>query len=828
MLVRTGGAALAIVAMSGCLGADSTEGPLGVDSSAGTAQKFCSCQADLRAPASTQAPQTLVRAKDLAPAWGYYQASNDDPPTAKRSGAILTWVAHFPQAPQHHVFAKLAGPLDNIQGAPVRVDDVPLPIASSPTPVPDHPGWYALGAIPGVSEGPHHIDLALGGEVAVAEILLSTTDSLPSSLPAPQAQPVARYPRAYRWVGATGPWVVGPANRFDGDPTDWWPAADLRLTMFAARNQTVAGAFSLAKLATTPPFESDSVTLYPSDLRLDADPSVSIPSTRVDVRIGVSTVDPAWLWVDEPARPTLRALVKEDDVCPGKLIQPPGSKSPLLFCPTDGMPAPTGNQGAAAIGLPARTMVAAGEERQIWVTVDLSEESAAPGQYSGEVTLEGKGGTALSIPINLVVADVTLPAAPGWNGVFYGRCPTHVGLGTACTQLIETASAVGEYVDQRRHGMTAAMSHAGYAAVNEVLAASFPKRQLLAALADDGTVGENTALSTLLAQGFDVVQFLRDEPPPPCCGAAGSACSSATCSAVCCFVPDDTLCSASVTSNCCEPLLDRAAWWASIPDSSAPPGKIRREAVLESLSQSITTRQGFSPPRKVALSVNHPSTLRWFAPADVPIVAISIAGAGEAFETPPSNPPGRKCEPHAPITQPLAYWQSSVSYPIYHRVLAGRFTRNLGFDGVMVNAYDQQWPTAFTIPDQNGSPIPTAAWEATREGIDDLRYAAALDEALDELKLFAESPYASPALALVHDELSTRAQTLRMRELADGDALASGLVTPYERNQFVIQKEPYHLHLLRLDAHEWTAWADSLRVEYAALTEEVRSYLPAP
>ena len=92
---------------------------------------------------------------------------------------------------------------------------------------------------------------------------------------------------------------------------------------------------------------------------------------------------------------------------------------------------------------------------------------------------------------------------------------------------------------------------------------------------------------------------------------------------------------------------------------------------------------------------------------------------------------------------PVSYWMTNVSFPLWHRSLAGLYNTACGFLGTVPWSYtdfpdpEKKYDPAVlshqvTYPDEFGYPIPTLQWAAYRAGIDDVRYLQALLRAVEE------------------------------------------------------------------------------------------------
>jgi hypothetical protein len=477
---------------------------------AASVEDVCSCQAPFPAP-PLAAPLSWIRGGDLLPAWGYYPASlpagdtpnlSDVQPFNYGLDAHLTWVVQVP-AGSREVFVRAARVGGAIPDVIVHVDDVRVGALLTP----HGDGWYTLGGV-SLSAGIHHVDIALGLGSALDAVMLAgakfhTDEPLPLAVNDPgtgvREPATTRAARLHRRAAMAGPFVLGPAQRFDEDTTDWRPfKGKPALEVAAARRQTVATAMSLA-LAEVDGIERERLRIEPSSLRFKG---FSIAPSRVDVRVALTRLDDAWLFDSRATRPVARLLVKDDAACPP-------AETGSGMCPAElgeGPIAPAGVQGGFQGGMAAETVLRAGEERQIWITVDVPD--VPPGRYEGTIGFQSLvTSRAFDVPITVEVADITLPPAPGWNGVGQGAC-----FGTAgCSDPPE--AVIGYFEDQLRHGMNA-IEVRGYFDMLEALPPSRvpPMHVLLAG--EDGTYGPR--LTAARDHGWDPLWFLCDEPPAGC------------------------------------------------------------------------------------------------------------------------------------------------------------------------------------------------------------------------------------------------------------------------------------------------------------------------
>jgi hypothetical protein len=89
---------------------------------------------------------------------------------------------------------------------------------------------------------------------------------------------------------------------------------------------------------------------------------------------------------------------------------------------------------------------------------------------------------------------------------------------------------------------------------------------------------------------------------------------------------------------------------------------------------------------------------------------------------------------------PVSYWITATSFPLWYRSLAGLYNTACGYLGTAPWSYADDVDTSLydadrtvhrvSYPDQSLAPIPTLAWEAYRDGIDDVRFLQALDRAI--------------------------------------------------------------------------------------------------
>jgi len=107
--------------------------------------------------------------------------------------------------------------------------------------------------------------------------------------------------------------------------------------------------------------------------------------------------------------------------------------------------------------------------------------------------------------------------------------------------------------------------------------------------------------------------------------------------------------------------------------------------------------------------------------------------------------------------RPISYWTTATVFPLWNRSFAGLYNKACGYLGTSPWSYrdvpdDRIYDPGginhqVSYPDEFGDPIPTLAWEAHRDGIDDVRYLEALDRALATAEHRLKQPNPPAALS---------------------------------------------------------------------------------
>lgn len=634
---------------------------------------------------------------DLLPAWRTYRA-----PGITLSGGNLgetlahtfihgklTWVVNVARDGVYELRVRGRGSSTSTPPGCARIDDrerAPCATAPAMTAL-DHEWWRV--ATHKLEAGVHHIEfVASDGEgfidaLALAEPGQPTID--PSAATRPSAineaagirtAATTRFPREYLYRGRVEPFVVlRGESPLAEDVTDFVPVAagaEPTFEVRAAPSETAVIAFAFATRNNDTEVLDEPVRVRASTL---TDGTHTISSASVDARVGLWRNERVGLFsLDLPSlalehalsqRPTPQTLVKDDSNCP---LGPEGT------CAFDGPIAPLGTQGGWLGGVDARTVVRSGDVRLVWANIRVPTD-ATPGRYTGTITLQSivfpSRRTRVSITVD--VRPIALAPHPsGINGIFSRTCP-HIG-GTpvpGCDMpagpyfLRSPAEMQRDYEDMRAHHFNAASAFASWDGARDL----YQSANMGPGVVLFNDVHTRVWVDRFRVAGFSPYEWICDEATGclPACASTGSC-----------------------ATDCSSPSAASALACIKLAE--------------------VARNGGLS-----AMTINTPAQWMFFrADVNVPIMAATMQ---DVF-------------PHAPVAAgprpdtylPLAYWTAEVSYPTYHRMMAGPYPRSLGYRGIMPNAYWQVENSHFTYPDQQMRPIPTRSWESMRIGLDDLRH----------------------------------------------------------------------------------------------------------
>lgn len=365
----------------------------------------------------------------------------------------------------------------------------------------------------------------------------------------------------------------------------------------------------------------------------------------------------------------------------------------------------------------ATTRVPAGTARQFWVTVHVPE-GTRPGTYQGRLALTVNGQTS-PVPVRLQVPALKLPPDPFVHSIYFHG--SSIGLGWYGEKDMSAAAwlerARKQLADLRAHGLNAAESFTPVKIITRGEGYDFDFSNLRQSLALHQAAGlKRWAVIELGYSTLDGQQL------HPRLGAP--------------FYRAFTALVGEVQK------LARQEGWPPIshygvdePLRSTPEGEMKYYGFTDPVDvcrrwfEAIRAGGGYT-----TAAVYHTELGGW--PILGPLCDLPIYSLGALY-------PGCKREDIVRETaanrtrQAWYYWQCWQERPLENRLLAGLYLCKSGLTGVMpwdymgysgdpYNDFDGgAKDMCLAYPSQEG-PVPTLAWEAYREGVDDCRYWAAV------------------------------------------------------------------------------------------------------
>ncbi len=400
----------------------------------------------------------------------------------------------------------------------------------------------------------------------------------------------------------------------------------------------------------------------------------------------------------------------------------------------------------------AHTRVPAGTARQFWVTVRVPE-NARPGVYAGRLSLIVEGA-AHEVPCRLRVLPLRLPPDPFVHGIYFHGSSMGLGWYGEKTMSREAflTRAREQLADLRAHGINATETYAPVAITTKGDGYLFDLANLRQAMKLHQEAGLTRWIVASL--GYSA---LDGQQLHPRLGPAFYRAFTALVAAVEKLRREENL----------PPLLHYGV--------DEPMRKTAEEAMkyygfadpIEVCRQwfgAIRAGGGYSTAAVYRSEVGGWAVLG-------PLCDVPIFSLGSVY------PSATRDAVAAEVTQRRSreawyYWQCWTENPMENRLLAGLYLCKSGLTGVMPWAYmayngdpyqdDDEGAKDMCVayPSQEG-PIPTLAWEAFREGVDDCRYYAAVRDRPEAQRVLDELSFSASQneTALRPEDL----QRLRMR-----------------------------------------------------------------
>ena len=631
------------------------------------------------------------------------------------SDAQITWRIVVPTSGKLYAWVHSA----NDNPITLRIDDTAM------TAPPAGAGW--LGYALEIPTGEHHLDIQLAGAAEFDKIVLATAPLADvTAVSAAVTDPPVYGPRAYRMRAlpfAAARFAVAPADRYADDPTAWSPTTmpggtAAPITVRGTLGQRVSLAIGVA---TNPAMFAIPASVEVSLDALTAAGAPTLPAGLIDVR-ALSVQDTrvaAFQEIATKTRPTGQLLVKDEAFCARDVI-------------TAGPSVPAGVQGPFGGGR-ARGVLAPGDQRQFWVTVQLpSGGFTASTRYTGalRVVVDGFTGDAITVPVEVVVDPIALEPAPGVNGAYYFGCRD----GSACDddyQLeVDTPRMQRHLWDMHVHGLDSIWALEGLR-----LPTTSPRLVELAASAGL----DRLALLAAANAGDQGLLPWYDAAAPGRVGIGGWAAAIAD-------EPHDETQVATAIANS---EAHRHACDGQPASPRCPPGFVH---------QSMVTV--------------HPGWLTRLLPhVDLPLLVITGHGYPAAVD-----------QVHAAGKPAYYYFALPGVDPLVTRVFAGTYPRALGYQGMFVYAYaGPQAIHGFTmvVDDDHDLPVPTRQGQAVREGLDDVRLWATLRHALKARDVDCATPPSDPTLATACAVVRARVECAPYNTACDRAAGARIDITQY-------------------------------------------------
>lgn len=432
------------------------------------------------------------------------------------------------------------------------------------------------------------------------------------------------------------------------------------------------------------------VTLRPGDLALDAAPK--LPASALDLRF-------VHVWrqrrPDSPGDYMVPELLLKRD---------PGELKGVISQPLTPQ---------------VTTHIPAGTARQFWVTVHVPK-NARPGLYQGQLALTA-GGATVPVPFRVRVLPLKLPPNPFVHSLYFHG--SSVGLGWFGEKDMAREAwldrARRQLADLRAHGLNAAESFTPVTITTREGGYDFDLANLRQSLALHQEAGLNRW--AVIELGYSTLdgQQLHPRLGPP-------------------FYKAFTALTEQVQKLARQEQWPPVAYYAV--DEPARKTKAEAMAYYGFEDPIDVCRQWFEAIRSgggtTTAAVYHTEVGGW----DVlgPLCDVPIYSLGSIY--PGLNRADLARETQANRTrQAWYYWQCWTENPLENRLLAGLYLCKSGLTGVMPwdymgysgDAYDDfdagSKDMCLAYPSQEG-PVPTLAWEAFREGVDDCRYWAAVKD----------------------------------------------------------------------------------------------------
>ncbi len=347
---------------------------------------------------------------------------------------------------------------------------------------------------------------------------------------------------------------------------------------------------------------------------------------------------------------------------------------------------PKGKQGGYGGGKCA-TAIPAHESRQFWLTVRVPA-GAPPGLYRGTIRLKNSLFRSMALPVEIEVLRLDLQPVEGYYAMFHNSHPIPPEVRKLDGHYIKPERYRAELADQVRHGCNAATLYGGAPTLADAKAAGTTQAPVTMTWPASDPHGKEY-VAQAKALGFPDLYFYGvDEPREP-----------------------DRL----------EQCRTEAAW---------------RMQNGYHMFTGINTRDSYEVLKDLV---------------DRPVLSMN------AFSG-PDNPAVMYARSKGFV--PVSYWMASTHYPLWHRALTGLYNTRCGYLGTTPWCYhdfvdhriwdENDWFQAVAYPDEFEQPIPSRAWEAFREGIDDVRYLQALDRAIaaTEKQLEVRAPASPRGIAL--------------------------------------------------------------------------------
>jgi len=363
----------------------------------------------------------------------------------------------------------------------------------------------------------------------------------------------------------------------------------------------------------------------------------------------------------------------------------------------------------------ASTQVAAGTARQFWVTVRVPKD-ATPGVYGGDLTLTADG-VAHRVPLRLRVLPMDLPANPFVHSIYFHG--SSLGLGwygereMAPEAWLERARR--QLADLRAHGMNAAGNYTPVTITTKGDELGFDLENLRRSVALHKEAGLTSWV--VLNLQYSKVDGRQLHP------ALGPS-----------FYKTFTELVAQV-----EELAQEGGWppvayyGVDEPMRKSPADALKYYGFEDAID---VCRRWFEAIRegggRCTAAVYHSENGGW--PILGPLCDVPIYSLGSIYPALRRDDLVRETQ-QRPGGQSWYYWQCWKENPLENRLLAGLYLCKSGLTGVMpwdymgwsgepYDDFDTGVKDMCTAYPSREGPVPTLAWEAFREGVDDCRYYA--------------------------------------------------------------------------------------------------------